>query len=84
MLNSAIVQAVEAATALSPLVVWTIVPSNIETLSPVAVDVPVNRQLAMFVIGWKGTATALALFFQQEVPNRAIWFQPWPAGQFVL
>jgi hypothetical protein len=43
------------------------------TLSPVEIDVPVNLQLAMLVIGWFGTGAALALFFQQEVPpKRAI------------
>src|SRR6266576_4215544 len=84
MLNSAIVQALEAATTLSPLAVKALVPVDMVTLSPVEVAMPVRVQLPMLVIGWLGTDTALALFFQQEVPRMATWFQPWPAGQFAL
>ena len=72
MLNSAIVQAVEAADdVVAGSRCTMVVPVDMATLSPVEVAVPVKVQLAMLVIGWLGTEHGVgAVLVAIEVPGR--------------
>jgi hypothetical protein len=65
-LNSAIVQPVEAATALSPLRAHMLVPCATVTESVVAVTLPLNESDPKLPTGWALVLTAPpVLFFQQ-------------------
>ncbi len=65
-LNSAIVQPVDAATALSPLRAHRFVPSDTVTVSLVAVTLPLSESVAKLPTGCAVVLTAPPLLFFQQ------------------